>query len=235
MNYIDIIFIIVIIYFTILGLRKGLIRSIGGILSIIVGFYVASMFYLRFSIWIQGLSTSLTETIASIVAFVLIFIVVNRLFMVIVYVLDKVFSLPIVGIFNKLFGALFGFLTGSLIIGIIVLIFSSFSSSDVVAFENSKVVPKANKVIEVIKPIIPKSIDMSFLDNAGLNNADEIIDNLPSTGSISVDELINYLSERGDFSKDAINKLKETEFKDRANISVEEIKSKFQEYLDKLK
>jgi membrane protein required for colicin V production len=76
MNYIDIIFLIIILFFTVMGLRKGLVRSAGGIIAIILGFYGASIFYSQFSLWLQGLTSIFSETVANILSFVLVFIIV---------------------------------------------------------------------------------------------------------------------------------------------------------------
>ncbi|MDD5022202.1 MAG: CvpA family protein [Endomicrobiaceae bacterium] len=230
MNYLDIFFLVIVIYFAILGLKKGIIKSIGGILSIVVGFYGASLFYQRVSIFLQGISGVFTSTIANIISFILLFIVINRLFMLIINILDKIFSLPIVGFFNKFLGAIFGFFAGILIVGIFVFVISSFSGDNVSYFENSKIVPKINTAINFIKPIIPKNFNLSFLENEWIDNLKEIIQNLPDDID-NIDDLISYLKERTNLPENIIDNIKETQFKEISNLNIDEIKSKLEEYI----
>lgn len=230
MNYLDIVFLVVIIYFTILGLRKGIIKSLGGILSIVVGFYGASLFYQKVSIWLQGLSSIFTGTIANIIGFILLFIVINRLFMLLVNILDKIFSLPIIGFFNKLLGAIFGFLAGALIVGIFVLMLSSFSTNDVPYFENSKVVPTVNKIIDFVKPLIPKTFNLSFLENEWMDNLKEITQNLPDDID-NIDDLTSYLKDKTNLPENIIDNIKETQFNGAGNLNIDEIKSKLEDYI----
>ncbi len=231
MNYIDIIFLITILFFTITGLRKGLIKSIGGIIAIIIGFYGASIFYISFSLWLQGVSGIFSNTIANIISFIVVFIIINRLVMFLVYLLDKVFSVPIVGIFNKLLGGIFGFLAGLLIVGIIVLAISSFYEGKILAFKNSKISTNTQKIIEFIKPLIPKSLDLSFLESNWINNLKNVIQNLPQNIG-SVDELMSYLNSNTNLSEDIINDIKETKFTNVSIIDIDEIKIKLEEYLN---
>lgn len=230
MNYIDIIFLIIVLFLTVVGLRKGLVRSVGGIIAIILGFYGASIFYPQFSIWLQGLTSIFSVTIANILSFILLFILINRLLMILVYILDKVFSVPIIGFVNKLLGGLFGFLGGLLIVGIIVLVFSSFSNGEILAFENSRIVPSAEKVIDLVKPLIPKSFDLSFLESDWVDNLRKAITSLPDDIG-SVDELMNYLKNNTNLPDKVINNIKETQFKGVSNLNIDEIKDRLQGYI----
>lgn len=230
MNYIDIIFLIIILFLTVVGLKKGLVRSVGGIIAIILGFYGASIFYPQFSIWLQELTSIFSATIANILSFIVLFILINRLAMILVYILDKVFSVPIIGFVNKLLGGLFGFLGGLIIVGIIVLIFSSFSSGEIPAFENSKIVLSAEKVIELVKPLIPKSFDLSFLESDWIDNLKDVITSLPNDIS-SVDELMAYLKNNTNLPDKVINNIKETQFKGVGNLNIDEIKDRLGAYI----
>ncbi|HNV96899.1 MAG TPA: CvpA family protein [bacterium] len=231
MNYVDIIFLIIILFFTITGFRKGLVRALGGIIAIILGFYGASIFYSQASMWLQGITIIFSEPIANVLAFIIVFIIVNRVAMILVYVLDKIFSIPVIGFVNKLLGAIFGFLAGLLLVGILVLAVLSFYSGEVSAFENSKIVPSAEKTINFVKPLIPKSLDLSFLESDWMNNLRDVISSLPENIG-SVDELTTYLKDNTDLSDKVINNIKETQFNGVTNINIDEIKDKLQDYIN---
>ncbi|HNZ86491.1 MAG TPA: CvpA family protein [bacterium] len=231
MNYIDIIFFIIILYCIITGLRNGLVKSIGGIIAIIVGFYGASIFYSQLSGWLQGISSTVfTPIVANIFAFLALFLLFNRLFMIIVFIVDKAVSLPIIGLLNKLLGAIFGFLAGLLIVGVLILAIGSFYGGDISAFETSKIVPGGKKVIEFAKPFIPKSFNLSFLENDWVSNLRSVINTLP--GNIqNVDDLVNYLKEDTDVPDKVIDNIKETQFNGVTSIDIDEIKNKLENYI----
>ncbi|MDD4289970.1 MAG: CvpA family protein [Patescibacteria group bacterium] len=231
MNYVDIIFLILILFFTITGFRKGLVRALGGIIAIILGFYGASIFYPQISLWLQGLTSIFSGPISHVLAFIMVFIVVNRVAMILVYVLDKIFSIPVIGFVNKLLGAVFGFLAGLLLIGILVLAILSFYNGEVSVFENSKIVPSAEKTINFVKPFIPKSLDLSFLESDWMNNLRDIISSLPENIG-SVDDLMTYLKNNTDLPDKIINNIKETQFDDIKNIDIDEIKDRLQNYIN---
>ncbi len=237
MNYIDIIILVILAFFIFGGLKKGLVRSVGGILGIFVAIYFSIHFYHGFASWLENTFSFFSGTVADIVSLILLFILINAIFSVLIYFVDKIFSLPILNFFNHLFGAIFGLVEGALLIAILLLILARFGvGADM--FENSKVTPYAEKFTTIISPLLPKDLKQvsisNFLENSWINNLKESIANLPRDIK-SVDDLSNYLKENVGLSESVIQDIKNTQFKGKTNLTVEEIKIKLQDYLESIK
>ena len=238
MNYLDVIFIIIILFFTFNGLRKGLVKVVGGILGIFVGIYFAGLFYLQFSEWLQTLTQIFGSTESNIIGFIVVFIVVNRVFAIIIFLLDKIVSIPIINSINKLLGGTLGFLQGALIITLIVTVFTnlgSFVGADNV-ISNSRIAPYSEKAITIIKPFLPKdlkSIPGKFFDGSMLKMPEVEIPEV-NLEEMSIDELIDYLNSGGKVQKSIIDKIKENALNEEKENVTEYITNQFKEYLETL-
>jgi len=103
------------------GFWSGLIQSIGGVIGLFVGQFIASRYYEHFSGTVAPVFAG--NTIASkVFAFVLIFLLVTRLIGLAFFFVNKIFHLfaivPGMKMMNRLGGALFGIIEASLFIGI---------------------------------------------------------------------------------------------------------------------
>jgi len=236
MNYLDIIFIIILLFFTFNGLRKGLVKVVGGILGILAGIYFAGLFYLQFSDWLQTITDLFATPEANIISFILVFIIANRLFALLILILDKIVSIPIINSVNKLLGGILGFLQGALIVILIITIFTnlgSFVGADNI-INNSQIAPYSERAITLIKPFLPqdlKSIPAKFFDNS-IWPAPPV--ELPEVNleKMSVDELIDYLNSDNKIQKSVIDKIKENALKEAKDNTADYIINQFKEYLD---
>ena len=115
------------------GLWTGLIQSIGGLVGLFLGGIIASRLYDNFGTLVKPVFNG-NEIIASIFAFVLIFLIVTRLVGVAFFLVNKIFNffavVPGLKMLNRLGGALFGFLEGGLFIGMTLQFISRLPISD---------------------------------------------------------------------------------------------------------
>ena len=236
MNYLDIIFIIILLFFTFSGLRKGLVKVVGGILGILVGIYFAGLFYLQFSDWLQSITNLFASTEANIISFILVFIIANRLFALAIIILDKIVSIPIINSVNKLLGGILGFLEGALIVTLIITIFTnlgSFVGADNV-ITNSRIAPYSEKAITLIKPFLPqdlKSIPGKFFNGSMLQLPQEEIPEI-NLEEMGIDELIDYLNFDNKVQESIIDKIKENALNESKENVTEYITNQFKQYLD---
>jgi len=236
MNYLDIIFIIIILFFTFNGLRKGLVKVVGGILGIFVGIYLAGVFYLQFSEWLQTLTDLFGSTEANIISFIVVFIIANRLFAVVIFLLDTIVKIPIINSVNKLLGGALGFLEGALIVTLIVTVFTnlgSFVGADNV-ISNSQIAPYSQKAITLIKPFLPqdlKSIPGKFFNGSMLQLPQEEIPEI-NLEEMGIDELIDYLNSDNKVQESIIDKIKENALNESKENVTEYITNQFKQYLD---
>ena len=236
MNYLDIIFIIIILFFSFNGLRKGLVKVVGGILGIFVGIYFAGLFYLQFSEWLQTVTQIFGSMEANIVSFIVVFIIVNRVFALIIFLLDKIVSIPIINSINKILGGSLGFLQGALIVALIVTVFTnlgSFVGADNV-INKSLLAPYSDKAITIIRPFLPqdlKSIPGKFFDGSLPQIPKVEVPEIDLEG-MSIDELIDYLNSDNKVQKSIIDRIKENALKESEENVTEYITDQFKEYLD---
>ncbi len=174
------------------GFWTGLIQTIGGIVGLFVGQFIASRFYEQFAGAVQPVFGG--NPIASkVFAFILIFLLVTRLVGVAFWLVNKVFHMiaivPGMKLVNKLGGAALGLLEASLFIGISLQFLSRLPISTGLAetIKNSAIatyflnisgwlVPLFPKILKdstnAVDAVIPKNINV----NASLDDAKKAID-----------------------------------------------------------
>ncbi len=123
MNWVDIVIAIFIILSILGGVKSGLIKSILSLAGLIVGILLAGRFYLPLS---ERLTFIPQESIARIVAFALIVILVMVVGGVLGVLLSKAASTLALGWLNRLGGAVFGFLTGALVVAAVLAAWTKF-------------------------------------------------------------------------------------------------------------
>jgi membrane protein required for colicin V production len=238
MNYLDVIFIIIILFFSFNGLRKGLVKVVGGIVGIFVGIYFAGLFYLQFSEWLQTVTQIFGSQESNIISFIVVFIIANRLFAFIIFLLDKIVSIPIINPINKALGGFLGFLQGALIVTLTVTIFTnlgSFVGADNV-ISNSLLAPYSEKAITIMRPFLPqdlKSIPSKFFDGS-LPQIPKVEVPEVDLENMSIDELIDYLNSDNKIQKSVIDRIKENALKEAKENSTDYIINQFKQYLDKV-
>ncbi len=122
MNSLDIFLLIFIAYFTIRGIFRGLIKELIIILALILGYYLAMTFYDPLSHWLLKSFKALPKTGAQILAFILIFVIINVLLRLLGSFLEKLVKLVFLQSINRLGGALFGLLKSLFFLSIVVFL-----------------------------------------------------------------------------------------------------------------
>jgi len=236
MNYLDIIFIVILAFFLFQGWRKGFVKTIGGILGLIVGIYFAGIFYLQASQWLQGLSNYVDQMLGNILGFVLIFIIVNRLFAIVIWMLDKIVKIPVINSINKILGLIFGMLEGFLIVALIFTLLTNFQVIDekTNVVSESKVAPYIDSILKIIKPLLPENLEQIpkiFFDKSKDYVQDQV---MKSVDDMTIDELIDYLNEGGQVQQSIIEQIKTRALEEEREDTKQYIIDNFKQYLDTL-
>lgn len=159
MPIIDIILIILIAAFAVHGLWFGFIRTLGNGVGLIVGAIVAGQ-YTGLAVGYLGFLFAGNTTVASIVLFLLILLITQRLVGFVFWIIDRFFGflkwLPFVGFINRLLGGILGLAEGLVLVGVGVY-FSQTMLSTWTAdwFADSQVVSYINSITAVIQGMIP--------------------------------------------------------------------------------
>ncbi|KAA6342631.1 hypothetical protein EZS27_009632 [termite gut metagenome] len=137
MTVIDSVVLVCIIVGGIIGLKKGLIWQVATILGLIVGFTVAKHLYAYIAEkYVSSLTNSLT--IAQIIVFIGIWLIVPIVFSLAGALLTKIINAALLGCFNCALGAVLGVVKYVFLIGIMVHILDHFDSGNHIISQNKK-------------------------------------------------------------------------------------------------
>ena len=128
MNIIDIILLICFIPAVVQGLRKGFISQAISIVSLIAGIWASARFADMVTEWISQYMNA-SEQVLKIVAFALILIVVFIVLGLLGRLLESILNFVMLGWINKLLGIVFSLTKAILIIGLVILLFSSLNNN----------------------------------------------------------------------------------------------------------
>ncbi len=123
MNYLDIIILGAIGFFLIKGLFRGFFREVLGFAGLIIALIFATKYMSNVSNWIDRVM-DVPPSVASLLAYLLIFFCLFIAFQILAHVLQKLFKYSMLGGLEKLAGGVVGFLKGATIISLLVLFIS---------------------------------------------------------------------------------------------------------------
>ena len=128
MSILDIILLICFIPALVQGVRKGFIAQAISIASIIIGIWASSRFTEVVSEWL-GKYITVSDQVMKVVAFALIFIAVFLVLAAVGKLLEGMFKMVTLGWLNRLAGLVFALLKPSLILGILIMVFTSLNDT----------------------------------------------------------------------------------------------------------
>ena len=128
MNILDIILLICFVPALIQGIRKGFIAQAISIISIIAGIWTSARFADVVSAWIGQFITA-SEQVLKVVAFAIILVIVFLVLAAVGKLLEGMFKLVMLGWLNKLLGVVFALIKTGLIVGLVIIAFSSLNET----------------------------------------------------------------------------------------------------------
>ena len=128
MNILDIILLVCFVPAIFQGIRKGFIAQAVSIISIILGIWASARFANVVSDWIAQYITA-SEQVLRLIAFALILVLVFLVLAALGKMLEGVIKLVMLGWLNKLLGVVFALLKTGLIVGLVIMAFSSLNDS----------------------------------------------------------------------------------------------------------
>ncbi|OIO47871.1 MAG: hypothetical protein AUJ28_00300 [Parcubacteria group bacterium CG1_02_37_51] len=161
---IDIILIIILAGFVILGFKSGLIFVVGRIIGLFVGAFVAGHYYLQFAYYFTDISFSST-TIQNFISFIVLFGITSQLVGLVFYLVNKAFDavaiIPGMKAINRLAGGIFGFFEGVLIISMVLYLIYLFPFSSIMDnfIAGSKFAYIFLNISQIMSFLIPDSVE----------------------------------------------------------------------------
>ena len=161
LTILDLILLLILFLFVAFGFALGLVQTVGALVGVVVGAWAAGIFYEPFGAWLEPILLG-HGAIARIIAFVVIFVLINRLIGLIFYIINKIFNIisiiPFTKSVNRLLGALLGFIEGTLVLGLIIYFISRFEISEwfTGVLIGSKVAMWLAWVASILAPLLPE-------------------------------------------------------------------------------
>jgi len=157
-NWIDVILISILALTTILGVVKGLVKQVFGLLAVIIGLILALGFYSQASrLYLRFIAN---EVLAHFLGFLTIFLIVLCVGWVSSYTLSKFIKGPL-KLLNNILGGGLGFLKGVLICGVVVFALLVFPISKK-ALKESALSLVCLQMTRAIISLIPKELKERF-------------------------------------------------------------------------
>lgn len=165
MIILDVVLLLTIAGFVFYGLFFGFIRTVGSLLGLIIGLWVATLFYAQAFSIVQSMAFG-ADAIGKTLTFFILFTLVNRVVVLVFALLDRTFDffsiIPFLKTINRLAGAVFGLIEGGFVLGFVLYIIQSFSVLSVWVDKvgaGSKIIPYILKFVEILRPVFPTLLD----------------------------------------------------------------------------
>jgi uncharacterized membrane protein required for colicin V production len=156
----DLILILILFLFISFGFVIGFIQTVGALVGVVAGAFFAGQFFEPVSAWLEPVTLG-NPNLARVIAFVVVFVLINRLVGLLFWIIDKVFGIisliPFTKTLNRLLGALLGLIEGTLVVGLIVYFMQRFSFSDRIdgVLGDSAIVPILSWIGSFLKYFLP--------------------------------------------------------------------------------
>jgi len=130
MNYVDLFILIIVGFFTLKGLLKGMIKEVGGIVGLFLAFIIASTQIGKGADFLKSVF-KINPGVSYILGFIALFLAVIIAVKILEGFLLKIFKLTSTEWIDKIGGGILGFLFGTLIIAVLIVLltFVPFSGS----------------------------------------------------------------------------------------------------------
>lgn len=175
MNFLDIIFIIPIVWFAYQGFKRGLIIELASLLALILGIY-AALYFSGYAANFLINSIDMGPKYVPMASFILTFIVVVIIVYFIGKILEKLVNIVALGFLNKLAGCFFGILKAAVVLSIVLLIINQFND-DLISRQKKK-----NSFlygpIAGIAPILWKSLEDFNLNDSKIEELKEDLEEI---------------------------------------------------------
>jgi len=133
--------------------------------GVVVGAWAAGQFYEPLAAWLDPVLLGQTTT-ANIVAFIFLFILINRVIAFVFYLINKIFKIisiiPFLGTINKSAGAILGLVEGVLVVGTIVYVIAKFGANVgwlVKVLNESMVAHQLVKATSFVIALLPEALN----------------------------------------------------------------------------
>lgn len=163
MNWIDIAVYVIIAFFVIMGLTRGLVRQVFSIGALIGGIIIGLIFYDVFALMFIKDNLVNNESIANVGAFLIVGFISYLVIQFVGWLTAKLIGSIQLSWLNRLAGAALGIIIGAIAAFLFVSSATLFIPQDSPTIANSITIPYLNSTYETIKNKLPEDLGASLI------------------------------------------------------------------------
>lgn len=160
MNFLDIIFLVIIAFFFLRGIYRGLVQEISSLVAIFLGFFLANKYWQKVLPYIQSLLP--TETWAKIVSYLAILLGVMFLVFILSTILKHLLKMAFLGWLDKIGGGGLGLIKAIILCSIILVVLTSFLPANSEVLQTSKLAPYVHRSSNLLGKLLPSELKTKF-------------------------------------------------------------------------
>lgn len=191
MNWIDITVYIIIFFFILIGMTRGLVKQVFSISALVGGIIIGFIFYDVFAAMFIKDSLVKNESIANVGAFLIVAFISYLIIQILGWLTTKLIGTLNLSWLNRLGGAILGIIIGA----ITVLLFTSsltlFLSEKDPVITNSVTIPYINEAYETIKRQLPEDLRESLIRSKELIREEGLKTAMRIKDSEKIKEILN--------------------------------------------
>lgn len=155
MNFLDIIFLIIVSLSVILGIVRGFMKELFSMIFLVIAVILSIVFYTEAGDILIGVLKE--RSIANFVGFICVFAIILIVGSIITYSLKKMIIIGPLRSIDRILGMVFGVFRGILIVSILLFGLVAFSVKDKI-IEESKFAPFILKTMDLVLDFIPGNV-----------------------------------------------------------------------------
>jgi len=191
MNWIDITVYVIIIFFVLIGMTRGLVRQVFSISALVGGIIIGLIFYDVFAAIFIKDNLVRNESIANVGAFLIVAFISYLIIQILGWLTTKLIGTLHLSWLNRLGGAVLGIIIGA----IAALLFTSsltlFISEKDPVYTNSVTIPYINETYETIKKQLPEDLRESLVKSRELIREEGLKAAMRIKDSDKIKEILN--------------------------------------------
>jgi membrane protein required for colicin V production len=157
-NWLDYLLLAIIVVTALVGIIKGFVRQVIGLVAVIAGLVLAVVYYRQTAHVFQAFVKN--QLVSNFLGFLFIFVIVLVAGSILGHLITKAMIGPLAFV-NRLFGALFGLLKAVLICGVLVFALVSFDVARP-AVESSVLAPACLGITRAVVDLVPRDLRERF-------------------------------------------------------------------------
>ncbi|MDX9892858.1 MAG: CvpA family protein [Patescibacteria group bacterium] len=164
LTILDLVLVFIVFIFVAFGFAMGLVQTVGALVGVVLGAWLAGIYYDSIAVWLSPFMLG-NDIMAKIVAFILIFTIINRLSGLVFWIINKFFNIlsiiPFAKSLNRILGALLALVEGILTLGVILYFAGQFEISEwwQGIISGSIVAGWLIEMARILTPLLPQILD----------------------------------------------------------------------------